>query len=429
MPPRTHATPAGGAVRALLGDSPLEQALRDLRSDFEHAQPGQTASLAVECYPLEEAAQRAEYELRSGSGRYTVVAAPHDRAPAWLEAGWAQPVAADDATDFVPAALATFQRGGRQLALPWRLDVQVLAYRADLLERAGLAAPRTFSDLDEVCRRGQGAWRGAPGAPVAPLGLATTPVADAACWSWPAFLQGLGGHFLANPPTDVTPMVAQPVAVESATLWARLVAACAPPAGRDWLSTEVGAALGRGQVALALEGTVAVAQAAQTLARAGAGARLAVAPVPAGATGSVPQLRVEGLLAPAASAIDLAQRFFAWALAPATLRRAAQLAALRSQGATAGTLPRISLLYEQLGGAAPWGLGAAEVVLEACAAARPAYRLVPEFPALGNRVAIALADVLRGRPAGPTMADANATLRDILEKAGRKLERWDRPTP
>ena len=54
--------------------------------------------------------------------------------------------------------------GGRLVALPWFVDVGLLYYRSDLLERHGLSVPRTWQELTDTAARIQHAERAA-GAP------------------------------------------------------------------------------------------------------------------------------------------------------------------------------------------------------------------------------------------------------------------------
>jgi len=49
--------------------------------------------------------------------------------------------------DFFPAALASFKLGGHLLAVPWNIGVGRLLYRTDLLERHGLAVPKTWEEF------------------------------------------------------------------------------------------------------------------------------------------------------------------------------------------------------------------------------------------------------------------------------------------
>jgi len=71
-------------------------------------------------------------------------------------AGWLLPLedrfAAEELARFLPEARAAGEYGGRLYRVPVRTDVGLLYHRRDLLERAGLAAPATFADLERNAR-------------------------------------------------------------------------------------------------------------------------------------------------------------------------------------------------------------------------------------------------------------------------------------
>ena len=66
--------------------------------------------------------------------------------------------------EFFPQLVGNDTVGGRLVALPWFVDVGLLYFRSDLLERHGLAVPRTWQELTDTAARIQRAERAA-GAP------------------------------------------------------------------------------------------------------------------------------------------------------------------------------------------------------------------------------------------------------------------------
>ena len=86
--------------------------------------------------------------------------------PEFAAAGWILPLApaADDEADFFPATLAAHRWDGRLHALPWFVDVGMLYWRTDLLERA----PETLDELVRMAAAARGptvpygfVWQGA----------------------------------------------------------------------------------------------------------------------------------------------------------------------------------------------------------------------------------------------------------------------------
>lgn len=68
-------------------------------------------------------------------------------------------VPAEERAAHLPAVIDNNTVDGRLLALPWFVDVGVLYYRRDLLEKHGAAVPRTWQGLTEVARTIQDAER------------------------------------------------------------------------------------------------------------------------------------------------------------------------------------------------------------------------------------------------------------------------------
>lgn len=71
--------------------------------------------------------------------------------PKFAAAGWLMDltdrISAEDLADFTPADLEGGRYNDRLYRLPIRSDVQLLYYRTDLLEQAGMSPPNTFADL------------------------------------------------------------------------------------------------------------------------------------------------------------------------------------------------------------------------------------------------------------------------------------------
>src|SRR5690606_37899580 len=57
-----------------------------------------------------------------------------------------------DMADFLPDAVASTRRRGQQYGIPLLSTAELLAFRTDLLEHAGLTPPRTTAETLEVAR-------------------------------------------------------------------------------------------------------------------------------------------------------------------------------------------------------------------------------------------------------------------------------------
>lgn len=58
-----------------------------------------------------------------------------------------------DLSDFIPDAVASARRGGQQFGVPVLTTAEMLVYRTDMLERAGLSPPRTIAQTLEAAAR------------------------------------------------------------------------------------------------------------------------------------------------------------------------------------------------------------------------------------------------------------------------------------
>jgi len=72
-----------------------------------------------------------------------------------------RPYAGNEAAEHLPAVIANNTVGGRLVAMPWFVDVPVLYYRTDLLEKHGARVPQTWSELTRTAQRIQRAERAA----------------------------------------------------------------------------------------------------------------------------------------------------------------------------------------------------------------------------------------------------------------------------
>jgi hypothetical protein len=136
----------------------------------------------------------------------------------WIGAGWATKlndlIARDraDVDDFLPGALAPMKGGADVFALPFVAESTLMVYRKDLFEKAGVKAPGTFDELLATAPKLQS------GDVRAYMGRGT----NGFHWIWPNYLLAYGGRFFADPPRDMTPMLATPEAIKSADIMCKL---------------------------------------------------------------------------------------------------------------------------------------------------------------------------------------------------------------
>ncbi len=132
------------------------QAFQALLKEFETQHPGLVVREEILPASTDQQHQYYVMNLEGRTPTFDLLAADVIWVPEFARAGWIQSLdqllPATDRKEFFPATLqaATFE--GRPYAIPWHLDVGVLYYRRDLLERYGFAPPGTWADLVRIAR-------------------------------------------------------------------------------------------------------------------------------------------------------------------------------------------------------------------------------------------------------------------------------------
>jgi multiple sugar transport system substrate-binding protein len=354
--------------------------------------------------------QRADLELASGSGAYDVIQMVFIRSGRWIRAGWAEPLNPFldkdrdvDLPDFVAGAMAPFRRGDTIYALPWLADSTVVGYRADILDRAGYAKPpETFEALQEMAAK------------IHTRETAGFVTQDNLHWIWPNWLISYGGNFFANPPDDLSPRFDTPEAIKTAEMFATLLAKYSPPGGAKLNSAVVHAIMHQGKAAYYLDGFGNVQRIIDTT-KTQLADRMAFANTPSGPKGHFPQLAVHGYLINRASKKkDAAWEFVRWAIAKETMLRSAlehgHMACTRSSVLND---PEVKKKFNWRGSDMP---ALHEAVMKRAGDGYMAYRTIPQFPPIGDRVIIALTAIASGQTSAADgmkalQRDAEALLR------------------
>ena len=136
-----------------------------LAASFAAGRPGVRLELEEGPVPTDLRESLTTSALLSSDGAYDLVYLDVTWTPKLAGAGWLLPLddafGAADRAAFLPQALAAGVFRGRLYRVPFRTDVGLLYYRADLLSQTGIAPPRTFAELEEAARRLQsppGRW-------------------------------------------------------------------------------------------------------------------------------------------------------------------------------------------------------------------------------------------------------------------------------
>lgn len=357
--------------------------------------------------------QRSDLELSGATGAVDAMTLVFAQSGRWIGAGWAEDLAPlikssrFDLDDLLAGPLATMKRGDKIYGIPWLADSQLMLYRKDLVS----TPPDTFEELLDAAKRVHSPAV-AGYLPVGKVGLN---------WIFPTFLYGFGGRFFANPPADLRPGLAAPEAVQAAEYWAgRLVRNHGAPGATNFEDAEQIATMQQGRAAIWIH-SLGQLTAALDRQKSAVVDKVAFAPPPRGPAGRFPQVASHGLMIPVASKRkDAAWEFIRWATSREIMRRVA-LEAQHAAVTRASVLndPEFKKKYQLAGSDVP---ALHEAALKAAGAGYMAYRTVPEFPAVTERVVIALSTIAAGqRTARDAMTAANNEVISLLERAGHKV--------
>ncbi len=363
--------------------------------------------------------QRADLELASGGDTYDLMHTMYIMSGKWIGAGWCTdltPFLEDasasegvDFDDFLPRAIEPFRRDAATYSLPWVTDWGMMAYRQDIFDQHGIAAPpATFDELIDVVQRihsEEVAGYMGRGQPIASQSVAT----------WPTYLHGYGGDFFTNVPDDMTPLLDSDAAIQATETYGGLLRDFAPAAAVNYSDNDALNSMQQGRAALWIDAFVLFPPlrdpAASTIAD-----TVRFAPVPQGPAGRFPIFASHGTHIPAnAKNKEAAWEMLKWMTSKEMQERLAfefnypqvtRLSLLSD--------PRYSELYT-------WGgIDLGQAMTQASDdSTKMAYRTIPEFSAVGDRVGIAIQEYITNqKDATLTMQDAQRDVIAILRGAG-----------
>jgi multiple sugar transport system substrate-binding protein len=133
---------------------------------FQQAHP--PVQIQEEVLPSSSDQQHLFYvtNLEAGAADFDVFALDVIWVPEFRRAGWLHELTLylgpDGLKDFFPGPVQAATHEERIYAVPWFLDAGVLYYRRDLLEKYGLALPRTLTELTQTAVADAGVGHYAP---------------------------------------------------------------------------------------------------------------------------------------------------------------------------------------------------------------------------------------------------------------------------
>lgn len=281
-------------LNVVLFSMPYTQGLAELEADFE-AKTGHTVNIEVVGQDVFES--RITLSFTGRTGDLDVVHTPVIQVQRWIEAGWLHPITAnvdamDTKDDILAGPLDAYLVNGERWALPFFAETGMMAYRTDLLAAAGYdSAPETWAEMLE-------AGAALKANDQAAIAMRVAPGQGFNMFVFPMVMRAYGGTFFADYPTDLTPNMNTPEALEGLNVYSTLMNEYGPQGIGNFNFGEVAAAMQSGQVAMIVDGTSIVAQALDPE-KSQFADQISIAAVPSGPNGRSPAIAVHGLGVPA----------------------------------------------------------------------------------------------------------------------------------
>ena len=141
----------GKEIRVLLANHPYGELLKTAIPDFEAASG---IKVNLESYQESQLTTKLTTEFATGSSTVDVfMTRPLQEGKMFYKNGWYEPLTSYDFSDFPKNALSVTTFGAKTYIVPLVTEWQVLYYRTDLFQKAGLKPPTTFAALEAAAKK------------------------------------------------------------------------------------------------------------------------------------------------------------------------------------------------------------------------------------------------------------------------------------
>jgi multiple sugar transport system substrate-binding protein len=138
-------------IRVLLANHPYGDMLKAAIPEFEAASG---IKVNLEQYQESQLSTKLATEFATGSSSVDVfMTRPLQETKMFYKNGWYQPLTSYDFSDFPKNALDVVTFNKKTYVVPIVTEWQVLYYRKDLLQKAGLKVPTTFAELEAAAKK------------------------------------------------------------------------------------------------------------------------------------------------------------------------------------------------------------------------------------------------------------------------------------
>ncbi|MBA1142328.1 ABC transporter substrate-binding protein [Mesorhizobium neociceri] len=361
--------------------------------------------------------QKVSVELLTRSNSYDVVYLGSEEFGRYASGNILEPldgyidVKSADVQDFIAPVLRLYSMDGKQYALPHFAATQIMYYRPDLLDKAGIKGPpQTWEEFRNDC------------ALLTKAGIACTtlrgqPDTGENIWFWGQVLYGFGGSYFAKEPTDLTPTVNSPAALDALKWYTDTMTNFTLPGSASATFDDVVIAMQQGRIAMTVEGAPTAGRILDPELSKVVG-KLGFALPPAGPSGRFPPFAGQAYVIPAASENKAAAAaFIQWATSADVMKRI-------SLDSTFVAITRQSLWKDkEVLGKHDYNYGHGSFAATYAETLKGApewyYPRIPEFKEIGDRLGRALQEAVVGsKSPKAALDDAQADVEGIMKRAG-----------
>lgn len=396
----------GSTIRVMLNQHPWTTAIQPSIPEFEKLTG---IKVVLETYPEDQFRQKSLVELTSGAGTLDVfMSQPPQEGLKYRQAGWyedlnsyvndpAQTSPDYNFDDFLPGTVQFETIQDWLIGIPIQLEVEMLFYRKDLLEAAGLSAPKTLDELQAAAEKLHNPDGGV-------FGFASRGRKAAAVTMFSNYLYNYGGNWLTE---NREPAINSPEAVEALTYYGNLIKNYGPPGSVNNHWNEVVALFQQGKVAMFTDASVFYANVENPEASTVAG-KVGYAAFPAGPRANEYWLSGWGLsMASSSKNKGPSWYFIQWATSPEMARKT------QIEGKVAGARQSV---WEATGAdvfPADW---TEAYVLSSSEATRPDRPPVVAVSEVRDAIGNAIVAAIEGQDVKAAADKAAADMKDIMAK-------------
>lgn len=267
-------------IRLVAANHPWTEAIKAQLPEFEK-ETG--IKVKIDSYFEDQLTQKTSVEFASNSKNIDVVMfRPLQDGKMFHKSGYFADMSGyiskekDYTKDFIPSSLGSVQQDKKYFGLPLVTETEVLYYRKDLLEKAGIEVPKTLEELEAAAKKLNDPANGV-------AGFVARGKRAAAVTQFSSFLYGFGGDFMKDGKSTLT----SPEALKAFEYYGNLLNKYGPKGTLNMSWPEAMAVFTQGKAAFYTDASSLFTNATDP-SKSAVADKVGFAPFPAGADGSKP---------------------------------------------------------------------------------------------------------------------------------------------